>query len=211
MPAEIVSVLAGDVGKITIERAASLLREGKLVAFPTETVYGLGVNLLNEEAVEKVFQVKQRSREKPLPVMVSDTVQLKNHVSVLSDEVTRIIRFFLPGPLTVLLIADSGPCKGKKIAIRMPDNWIARELLDKARVPVGATSANVSGRPSPLSAEDVFNNLGNLVAIILDGGPVLLAEDSTIVDCTGSEPFVIRKGPVSEKEILDVFYDKNKE
>ncbi|MCF8242755.1 MAG: threonylcarbamoyl-AMP synthase [Melioribacteraceae bacterium] len=200
------------ISKANIENikiAAGLIRDGKLVAFPTETVYGLGANGLDPLAVAKIFEVKQRPSFNPLILHISDIKELHSICSSIDDTVQILIDKFWPGPLTLVLekkdivpgIVSSGL---DTVAVRMPDNDIALELIGNAGVPVAAPSANTFGMLSPTSPEHVEKQLGNKVDMILDGGSTKVGVESTIIQVINHVPVLLRPGglPVEEIERL---------
>lgn len=180
-----------------ISKAASVLKKGGLVAFPTETVYGLGANLLDKKAVKRVYEIKDRPANKPLTVHVADIEAVEKMAGEVPAGARKLIERYWPGPLTVIL-RDR---RGRKTGFRMPDNKIAFMLLKRAGVPVVAPSANISGRRPPVSAEEVLRDLGGKIDIVIDGGRTKIGAESTVVDMTGREPKVLREGAISKAEI----------
>lgn len=181
-----------------INRAASILRNGGLVAFPTETVYGLGANLLDEKAVNKIYGIKRRPKSKPLTVHIADIKTVKRMAGRMPPGAKRLAERFWPGPLT-LVLEDK---RGGKTGFRMPDNRIAFLLIKKAGVPVAAPSANISGRRPPKSAKEVMTGLGGKIDMVLDGGKTRIGVESTVVDMSGKDFKILRAGAISEAEIL---------
>lgn len=192
--------------KQDIGEAARLLREGGLVAFPTETVYGLGADAFNEEAVRGIFRAKGRPTDNPLIVHVAETDQVYGLVTEVPLLARRAMESFWPGPLTIVLPAKS--CLSKvvtggldTVAIRMPAHPVALELLRAARVPVAAPSANSSGKPSPTSAAHVLEDLQGKVDAVVDGGATQVGVESTVLDMTGDPPVVLRPGGVPQGQL----------
>jgi len=190
-----------------IRVAAAHLRDGRLVAFPTETVYGLGGDATNGQAVAAIFEAKGRPRFNPLIVHVADIGSAKTH-SEFTPLGIRLAEAFWPGPLTLVLrrgaksdLCDLVSAGLETIAIRVPDHPIAQALLKAAGRPLAAPSANRSGRVSPTQAEHVHNDLGDRVGLILDGGPAAHGLESTIVDATGEVPVLLRTGAVPAETI----------
>ncbi|QGG47091.1 L-threonylcarbamoyladenylate synthase [Heliorestis convoluta] len=185
-----------------IAEAAQLLKQGQLVAFPTETVYGLGANALDSQAVNKIFQAKGRPSDNPLIIhiaQIEDLAQLTTDVPPLAQ---RLAEKFWPGPLTLVLPA--APTVPREVtaglntvAVRMPNHPIALELIKTAGLPVAAPSANRSGKPSPTRAHHVSKDLENKIAAIIDGGPCSVGIESTVVDATGPEPIILRPGGIT--------------
>jgi L-threonylcarbamoyladenylate synthase len=192
-----------------LAQAAALLREGELVAFPTETVYGLGAHALDEEAVRKVYEVKGRPQDNPMIVHVSSKEQAKElmqEVPLLFDE---LANEFWPGPLTLIVkrnaaVPDIVAAGLDTVAVRMPDHAVARELLNLAGVPVAAPSANISGKPSPTDAATVYADLQGKISAVVDGGSCPLGIESTVLDLTVASPVILRPGIVTREDLEDV-------
>ena len=189
--------------------AAKALANGKLVAFPTETVYGLGANALNAQAVLKIFEAKNRPADNPLIVHISRLKQLKLVAKDIPEVAKKLIHHFWPGPLTLILPkANSVPSQttgGKPtVAVRMPDHKVALKLIELARVPIAAPSANLSGKPSPTDAQDVIEDLYGKVDFIIDAGSTPIGVESTVVDVTSSPPLVLRPGGLSVEDLHGV-------
>ncbi|MDP3786519.1 MAG: L-threonylcarbamoyladenylate synthase [Candidatus Omnitrophota bacterium] len=180
-----------------IKAAACVLRNGGLVAFPTETVYGLGANLLNKGAVGKIYRIKKRPKNKPLTVHIADIKAVKKMVGKIPSGAKRLAERFWPGPLT-LVLKDK---RGRKTGFRMPDNRIAFLLIKKADVPIVAPSANISGNRPPKSAKEVLRDLDGKIDMVLDGGKTRVGIESTVVDMSGKNFKVLREGAISEAEI----------
>lgn len=190
-----------------IKEAGGVLREGGLVAFPTETVYGLGANALNEDAVKKIFIAKGRPQDNPLIVHVAD-FNIETLVEDIPTVAEKLMSKFWPGPLTLLfnksfLVPDVTSAGLKTVGIRMPSNVIAREMILAAGVPIAAPSANVSGRPSPTEVKRCVEDLKGRVDFILGGGSSQVGLESTIVDCTVTPPCVLRPGGIT----LDMLHE----
>ena len=188
-----------------IREAAQKILSGELVGFPTETVYGLGANALNAEAVMKIYEAKGRPSDNPLIIHVCD-IEMAESVVELNWRARFLMDAFWPGPLSLVLKAkDTVPqvTRGglETAAIRMPDNAIALELIRMAGVPIAAPSANRSGRPSPTDAVTVKEDIGDAVSIVLDGGPTKVGLESTVLDVSGESPVLLRPGGVSKEDI----------
>lgn len=186
--------------------AAKALADGGLVAFPTETVYGLGANALDDKAVESIFTAKGRPQDNPLIVHIAK----KDDIFPLVKEVTPMARKILdnltPGPVTIVLeksdiVPQRVTAGGNTVAIRIPEAEIARELIKRAGVPVAAPSANISGKPSPTKAEHVAQDLYDKVSYIIDGGACRVGLESTVVDLTVTPPAILRPGGVTHEEL----------
>jgi L-threonylcarbamoyladenylate synthase len=189
-----------------ISQAADVLRRGGLVAFPTETVYGLGAAVFNRNAVARIFEVKGRPADNPLIVHVSSRATLDGVVRDVPDTAGHLMDAFWPGPLTLVLhrsrrvpsIVSAGL---DTVAVRVPADPVALQLIRLTGQPVAAPSANRSGRPSPTIAEHVVRDLGSMVDLVIDGGPTQFGVESTVVDVTGAVPVLLRPGGVSREEI----------
>lgn len=188
-----------------IHLAARKILSGELVGFPTETVYGLGANALDPEAVMKIYEAKGRPSDNPLIIHVCD-IKMAESVVELNWRARFLMDTFWPGPLSLVLKAKETVPKVTRggldtAAIRMPDNPIALELIRAAGVPIAAPSANRSGRPSPTDAVTVREDIGDAVSIVLDGGPAEVGLESTVLDVSGGSPVLLRPGGISKEEI----------
>lgn len=189
--------------------AARFIRHGELVAFPTETVYGLGADIFNEEAVRKIFVAKGRPSDNPLIAHIADLSQLDSLTSRITPAARRLIERFFPGPLTVILpkssrvplVATAGL---DTIGVRMPDHPMAQQFLRACGVPVVAPSANLSGRPSPTTWQAVREDLDGRIGCLLQGDQTRVGLESTVVDCTGDVPRVLRAGAVTLEHLREV-------
>jgi L-threonylcarbamoyladenylate synthase len=193
----------------SIARAASILKGQGLVAFPTETVYGLGANGLSPEAVKKIFRAKGRPADNPLILHVADPVQAEPLAEV-DGRAAETIKAFWPGPLTLVLPARSHIPKEvtaglPTVALRMPDHPVALALIEEAECPVAAPSANRSGRPSPTDAEAVATDLGDGIDILLDAGNVHVGLESTVIDMTGRRILLLRPGGTPVEKLEEFF------
>jgi L-threonylcarbamoyladenylate synthase len=192
-----------------IEQAITILKQGGIVAFPTDTVYGLGAAINIGRAVERVYQVKKRPRSMALPLLLSD----KSQIGEVADSVPQVAWLladkFLPGALTMVLfkseaVPDIISGGGKTIAIRIPDHPIPLALAQGVGTPIVGTSANLSGKPSPLTADDVRAQLSGKIDLIIDGGRCPGGKESTIVDLTGETPVILREGAISQEKLKQV-------
>jgi len=181
-----------------IEYCAKMIRLGQLVAFPTETVYGLAANMLDPRAVEKLYKVKDRPRSKPFTVLIPDIHTIADMGCALTGSVNALVSKFWPGPLTIILRSKTG----ENIGFRMPANKIALLLVKASGVPVVVPSANLSGSPAPTNAQDVLDQLFGRIELLIDGGQTEVGVESTVVDMTGSSPKILREGAISSQEIL---------
>jgi L-threonylcarbamoyladenylate synthase len=191
----------------SIEHGAKLLREGQLVAFATETVYGLGGNALNDETVAEIFAVKGRPQFNPLIIHVSD-VEMAKHIVQWNERANVLADAFWPGPLTLVLkksanctVSLLASCGGDTLGVRIPAADSARQLIKAAGIPIAAPSANRSGRVSPTTAQHVRDELGDAVALIIDAGPCDVGIESTVLDISGDNPVLLRPGYVTAQQI----------
>lgn len=196
-----------DLNKIKL--AARIIKNGGLVAFPTETVYGLGANALDEEAVQKIFIAKNRPIDNPVIVHIANIDDLYILAERIPDKALELASRFWPGPLTLLLkkselVPDVTTAGLDTIAIRMPNHPIALELIRESEVPIAAPSANLSGRPSPTTAEHVIRDLNGKIDMIIDGGEVIFGVESTVLDLTSEPPYILRPGPITIEEIKTI-------
>src|SRR3989338_4881705 len=181
-----------------LAEAAAVLRAGGLVAFPTETVYGLGADATNPKAVERLNQVKGRPPEKPYSLHLHQAEQMRPYVSSVPAAAATLIERFWPGPLTVVLPGKDG----KTVGFRLPDHPVARAFLKACGVPVAAPSANRSGSPPPTDAQEVLAALDGAVDCLLDGGPTRFGRESTVVEVVGGRVEIRREGAISKDAIL---------
>ena len=208
MKTEYVDLRDGKDVKEGLYKAAEIIKNGGLVAFPTETVYGLGANGLDENAVPKIYEAKGRPSDNPLILHISEFDEIKNIVKEIPDIAVLLADEFWPGPLTMVFrksaIVPYRTTGGlESVAVRMPSNKIAREFIKAAGVPVAAPSANSSGRPSPTKAEHVLSDLDGKIDMVIDGGTVDIGLESTIVDVTGEVPVILRPGFITEEMLLE--------
>ena len=199
-------ILLADHDK-SIRRAMEILSKGGLVAFPTDTVYGLGAPAFDGKAVESIYQAKDRPIEKAIPVLIGDDSDLEKISDDIPGAVRKLASRFWPGPLTVIVPKKSTlpetVSATSTVGVRVPDHPVARALLRLAG-PMAVTSANISGQPSPSTAQEVLDQLNGRIELILDGGRTPGGVPSTLVDCTKGEIKVLREGPISLEQILSV-------
>ncbi|MBQ8537557.1 MAG: threonylcarbamoyl-AMP synthase [Clostridia bacterium] len=202
--AQMTQLLKAD--RTNIQKAAVLLKQGKLVAFPTETVYGLGANALDVQAVLSIFAAKGRPADNPLIVHVAEFEALEPLCHV-TEVAKKLMAAFWPGPLTLLLpkkpaVPGEVTAGLDTVAVRMPSHPVAHALLKACQVPVAAPSANRSGKPSPTQAHHVFDDMQGRIPMILDGGPCQVGVESTVLDVTCDPPCILRPGGIT-KEMLE--------
>lgn len=189
-----------------ITSALEILLSGGLVAFPTDTVYGVGSLAFHEKAIESIYAAKDRAIEKAIPVLIGDESDLTKVAEEVPLYAMKLINRFWPGPLTVLVpkkatlpeLVSATP----NVGVRVPDHEVARSLLRLAG-PMAVTSANISGKDSPTTAQQVYAQLRGRIALIIDGGETPGGVPSTLVDCTGNEIQVLRAGPISKQDLLN--------
>ena len=209
MVCEIIKVNPQKPFKDIVQKAANLIKKGGLVAFPTETVYGLGANALDKKAVRKIFKVRKRPIDNPIIIHIADVKELSKLARNISKEVKILAKKFWPGPLTLILfkkkiVPDEITAGADTVAIRMPKNKIALELIRVSKVPIAAPSANLAGKPSPTEARHVFEDLKDKIDLILDGGRTKIGIESTVIDLTVKPPQVLRPGGVSFEQLKKV-------
>jgi len=202
---EVFAVDGVEPEKDVISRAAGVIRRGGLVAFPTETVYGLGADALSPKAVRRIFEAKGRPVDNPLIVHVGER-DAADRLGQVDERSRRLMDLFWPGPLTLVIrAAREVPAEVTggltTVAVRMPAHPVAIALIKGSGIPIAAPSANRSGRPSPTTAEAVLEDLGGRVEIILDAGPTVVGVESTVLDVTGDLPVLLRPGGVSLEEL----------
>lgn len=187
-----------------ISRALEILHRGGLVAFPTDTVYGVGALVYDGKAIESIYVAKDRPIEKAIPVLIADAEDMDKVGTDIPDIARRIAARFFPGPLTCIIpkqpTLPSSVSAASTVGVRAPDHEVARALLRTAG-PMAVTSANISGQPSPSTAEEVFAQLNGRIELIIDGGKTPGGVPSTVVDCTSDEIKILREGPISLAEI----------
>ena len=199
-------------GPETAETAAQIIRSGGLVAIPTETVYGLGANGLDPEAVAKIFQAKGRPQDNPLILHICDTEQVSLFCHDIPQAAYDLAKAFWPGPLTMVLPALPSVPKCTTaglptVAVRCPDNAVTRQIIRLSGVPIAAPSANISGKPSTTTAQHVFHDHNGKIEAIVDDGPCRVGLESTIVDLTEDRPRLLRPGGITPEQLIAVLGD----
>jgi L-threonylcarbamoyladenylate synthase len=192
-----------------IEQAAAIIRSGRLVAFPTETVYGLGADAMKDEAIQRIFEAKGRPGDNPLIVHVCDRDSVERVGTEVSENAWRLMERFWPGPLTLVVRRRRGVARAASaglstVALRMPQNKIALELIRKSETPIAAPSANRSGRPSPTTARHVERDLRGRIDMILDGGRTRIGIESTVLDMTTERALILRPGWITYDALSSV-------
>jgi L-threonylcarbamoyladenylate synthase len=192
-----------------IQEAANALLHKQVVAFPTETVYGLGAVATDEESVDKIFQAKGRPADNPLIVHIGDIEQVHELVSHIPAKANMLMKTFWPGPLTIILPSNEASAKNvtaglSTVGIRLPDHPIAQALIKACGKPLAAPSANRSGKPSPTTAQHVLDDLQGKIYGVVDGGPTGVGVESTVVDCTEEIPVILRPGGITKEEMEKV-------
>ncbi|MBR4557190.1 MAG: threonylcarbamoyl-AMP synthase [Clostridiales bacterium] len=200
------TLLIESTDKKGIKDCAEHLKNGEVIGFPTETVYGLGCDARNGEAVKKVFEAKGRPADNPLICHIGDKSQIKDIVSEITPLAQKLIDSFMPGPITLVMkksdsIADETTAGLDTVGVRMPSHPVANKFLKEAGIPVAAPSANLSGRPSPTSSRSVLEDMDGYIYAIIDGGDSEYGLESTVVDCTGTTPVILRPGAVTKADI----------
>ena len=198
--------------KQDIETAGKLLKDGELVAIPTETVYGLAADALNGEAVANIFKAKGRPMDNPLIVHIADLSQVDDLVAFVPPVLEDLAKAFWPGPLTVImeksdLIPDEVSAGLDTVAIRMPSHPVARAIIKAAGTPLAAPSANTSGMPSPTTAAHVLHDMDGKIAAVVDGGPCEVGVESTVLTLCTRVPRILRPGRVTPEDLFDVLGD----
>lgn len=195
------------IDETKIEEIANAIKEGKLIIFPTDTVYGIGTNAYNEEACKKIYEIKGRPSCKPLIILISDTSMIEGLVENISPKEQKIIEKFWPGPLTIKfkkrkgILPDIISAGDEYVRIRLIKNGLIYKIIEKAEVPVVAPSANISGHPTGIKIDNIIKELGGKVDYILDCGDYKSDEPSTIVQVEDEKIVVIREGKIKREEL----------
>jgi L-threonylcarbamoyladenylate synthase len=206
---EIFSMDENNINDGLLKKAGSIVREGGTVIFPTETVYGLGANALDANAVKKIFEAKGRPSDNPLIVHVADYDGILPLVSEVNDRAKALIKHFMPGPITIIMkrseaIPDEVTAGLDTVGIRMPSHKIASRFIKLTGIPIAAPSANISGKPSPTRAEHVIHDMDGKVDAIIADGPSGVGVESTVVDVTGEIPMILRPGGITLEDLRSV-------
>ncbi|MBT3354741.1 MAG: threonylcarbamoyl-AMP synthase [Candidatus Scalindua sp.] len=197
MTAKILNLKNPDTYTENIKVAANALLSGKIVAFPTETVYGLGVCADNDIAIDNLYSVKQRSKDKKLSIMISESEEVSKYVKHVPLIAEKLIGAFWPGPLTIILDLDDNSTVG----LRNPDNRVIRDLINEVAVPIASTSANISGGSPAIDAQQVISNFSDKIDVVLDGGPAEAGNPSTVVKIWDDTYKIIRHGVIGKERL----------
>lgn len=212
MKTKIVSVDELNIDEAKLKEAGDIINKGGLVAFPTETVYGIGANALVESSIMKIYEAKGRPSDNPLIMHISDKEQVAKYVQNVSHTAKKLMDAFWPGPLTLIFTKNDMVPKAitgglNTVAIRMPSHPIASGIIRYAGVPVAAPSANLSGKPSPTRGRHVIEDLNGRVDMIIDGGKATLGLESTVLDVSGTKPCILRPGSITKSMLEDIVGD----
>lgn len=203
----------GHIDTDVMEQAGKLIAEGELVAFPTETVYGLGGDALDPDASRKIYAAKGRPSDNPLIVHIADFDDMKRVAREVPEQAKKLADAFWPGPLTMIVwksdaVPEATTGGMQTVAVRMPNHPVALELIRQSGCLIAAPSANTSGRPSPTEAQHVAEDLSGKIAMILDGGPVGIGIESTIIDLTEEKPMILRPGYITPEMLSEVLQEE---
>lgn len=197
MTAKILNLRNSDTYRENIKIAASALLSGKIVAFPTETVYGLGVNADNNTAIDNLYRVKQRSRDKQLSIMIATSEDVSKYVKQIPPIAEKLMSSFWPGPLTIIFELEDNSTVG----LRNPDNHFIRDLINAVAIPIASTSANTSGSPPATDAQQVISSFSEIIDVVLDGGPAEAGNPSTIVKIFDDTFEIVRHGVIGKERL----------
>lgn len=198
-----------EINSFKIHKSAQIIKQGGIVVFPTETVYGIGVNALDKEAVRKLYDIKNRDLSKPISLLVSNMTMINNLAKNITDLEYKLMEKFFPGPLTIILnkkdiVPDIVTANQKTVGIRMPSEKTAIDLVNCANVPIATTSANISGNPSRTNLKEVRKDFKGKVDYFINGGESKIGIASTIVKVIDNIPHILRKGPITKEQIKDI-------
>ena len=203
---EVITIRLSAEAPNALQQAAEALRRGGLVAFPTDTVYGVGVHAFLLEAVARLYQVKERPADRAIPLLLPDAEAMQSVCTDIPPLAWRLAERFWPGALSLVLrraqvVPDAVTGGGSTVAVRVPDHMLVRDLCRRVGAPLAATSANRHGQPAPVTAAEVWEALGGRISLILDGGPCPRGAASTVLDLTVSPPLILRSGPVTAEQL----------
>lgn len=202
-----------NINENELDNCIEVLRNGGIVIFPTETVYGIGTNAYCEKSVEKIYEIKERPEEKPLSILISNVNEISKYAIINNSMEEQIIKNFMPGPITIILekrpeVFDYITSGKNTIGIRIPDNKIILKILEALKLPIVAPSANISGHPSGIELNEILPDFENKVDICIDGGKSELSESSTIVQVVDNEIKVLRQGKILKQDIENILNKK---
>ena len=202
-----------NINENELDNCIEVLRNGGIVIFPTETVYGIGTNAYCENSVEKIYEIKERPEEKPLSILISNVNEIRKYAIINNSMEEQIIKNFMPGPITIILekrpeVFDYITSGKNTIGIRIPDNKIILKILEALKLPIVAPSANISGHPSGIELNEILPDFENKVDICIDGGKSELSESSTIVQVVDNEIKVLRQGKILKQDIENILNKK---
>ena len=195
-----------------LEETAEIIKNGGVVVFPTETVYGIGTNGLDEIAIKKLYDIKRRPLNKPISLLVSNIEMIDQVAKNITEKEYKLIKKFFPGPITIVLnkkenVPNILTSNGSTVGVRMPKNEIALKLIDLVGVPIATSSANISGEESGIDFDNVMRKFSNKVDCLIDGGASNIGIGSTVVQIINEEPIILRKGIISKEELFSVIKD----
>ena len=200
--------LKNSIDNSKLKIAANMIEKGKIVIFPTETVYGIGTNGINEKAVARLYEIKRRPLNKPISLLVNSIEMINMIAKDITDIEYKLIKEFLPGPLTIILkkkniVPDLVTANSDTVGVRMPKNEIALKLIEYSGVPIATPSANISGKTSGTDLKNIMTDFANNVDCFIDDGPSEIGFASTIVQVIDEIPHILRQGSITEKQIKD--------
>ena len=200
--------LKNSIDNSQLKIAANMIKKGKIVIFPTETVYGIGTNGINEKAVARLYEIKRRPLNKPISLLVNSIEMINMIAKDITDIEYKLIKEFLPGPLTIILkkkdiVPNTVTANSDTVGVRMPNNEIALKLIEYSGVPIATPSANISGKPSGTDLKNIMTDFANNVDCFIDDGPSEIGFASTIVQVIDEIPHILRQGSITEKQIKD--------
>lgn len=198
--------LKNSIDNSKLKIAANMIEKGKIVIFPTETVYGIGTNGINEKAVARLYEIKRRPLNKPISLLVNSIEMINMIAKDITDIEYKLIKEFLPGPLTIILkkkniVPDLVTANSDTVGVRMPKNEIALKLIEYSGVPIATPSANISGKPSGIDMKDIMKDFNKKVDCFIDSGPSEIGVSSTVVQVIDGKPHILRHGSITEEEI----------
>ena len=194
-----------------IRKASKIVKNGGLIIYPTDTVYGLGCDPFNVRAIERVFKVKGERKDKPLPILASDLAHIRK-IAYLNKRAKKIAERRWPGPLTLVVqkktvLPDIVTCGSTSVGVRIPNHTVAIQLINLCDGLLIGTSANITGEKPPKTAQEAYKQLGEQVDVVLDGGPTPLGQESSIINLTSRKPKILREGPIKLVDILNALRD----